>query len=376
MRIIDRYLLRQFVQVFLICFCSLNGLYVVFDAFSNLDEFLRYTDEGSLFEIMGKFYLYRSVFFFERISGVLTMISAMFTMTWIQRHNELTALMAAGISRSRVILPVVAAAASLSLASSALRELVIPKLGSELAKTPRDLRGEMAQELRPRYDNETDILMRGSVTYANEQRVDKPSFLLPPVLDKYGKQLIAANAYYKPASKERPAGYLLRGVTQPAGLAELPSLAQQERTVLITPRDAPWLKPDECFVASNVSFEQLSGGRNWKQFSSTVELVRGLSNRSLDFGADVRVAIHARIVQPLLDVNLLFLGLPLVLRRDNRNVFLAIGMCGAVSTAFMVVVMGFQYLGSVYLLDPALAVWAPLMIFVPTAATMFEQIQR
>ena len=41
MWIIDRYLLRQFVQTFLICFLSLTGLYIVFDVFSNLDRFLR-----------------------------------------------------------------------------------------------------------------------------------------------------------------------------------------------------------------------------------------------------------------------------------------------------------------------------------------------
>ena len=41
MRIIDRYLLRQFVQTFLICFLSLVGIVIVFDLFTNLDEFVR-----------------------------------------------------------------------------------------------------------------------------------------------------------------------------------------------------------------------------------------------------------------------------------------------------------------------------------------------
>ena len=41
MTIIDRYLLRQFLQTFLICYLSLTGLYIVFDAFTNLEDFLR-----------------------------------------------------------------------------------------------------------------------------------------------------------------------------------------------------------------------------------------------------------------------------------------------------------------------------------------------
>ena len=46
MPIIDRYLLRQYVKTFLICWFSLTGLYVVVDAFSNLDEFLRFVRVG------------------------------------------------------------------------------------------------------------------------------------------------------------------------------------------------------------------------------------------------------------------------------------------------------------------------------------------
>ena len=34
MRIIDRYLLAQFLKVFVICFFSLTGLYIVIDGFS------------------------------------------------------------------------------------------------------------------------------------------------------------------------------------------------------------------------------------------------------------------------------------------------------------------------------------------------------
>ena len=41
MKIIDRYLLRQFAHVFVICFVSLTGLYVMLDAFSHLDDFMR-----------------------------------------------------------------------------------------------------------------------------------------------------------------------------------------------------------------------------------------------------------------------------------------------------------------------------------------------
>jgi lipopolysaccharide export system permease protein len=140
--------------------------------------------------------------------------------------------------------------------------------------------------------------------------------------------------------------------------------------VLLTPHDTDWLEPDECFIASNLGFEYLDGGAALRQYSSTFELVRGLRNRSLDFGADERLAIHARFVQPVQDLTLLFLGLPLVLSRSNRNVFLAIGLCLALVVAFSAIVIGSRYLGSSYWLEPALGAWLPLMIFVPCAVAL------
>ena len=85
----------------------------------------------------------------------------------------------------------------------------------------------------------------------------------------------------------------------------------------------------------------------------------------------MRVTIHSRFVRPLLDITLLFLGLPLVLK-GQRNIFISIGLCILVISAFMLVVVGAQYLGSAYLISPAFAAWLPLMIFAPTAVLIAE----
>lgn len=377
MWIIDRYLLRQYIKAFLICWISLTGLYVVFDAFTNLDHFLHYAEKrGGLLAAMCNFYSYRTLFFFDRSSAVLSMIAAMFTVTWIQRHNELTALMAAGVPRLRVVRTVFVAAASISVLAAANRELVIPQISEELSQRPEDLVGTSASILQPRYDHRTNILMRGKATYANQQRIDEPNFVLPSTLDQHGKHLAAENAYYLPADANHPGGYLFSDVLEPRELLGKPCLSLDGENVIFTPAAASWLKPNECFVASEVTFQQLAGGNTWKQYSSTSQLIDGLDNPSLDFGADVRVAIHSRFTQPLLDVTLLFLALPLVLRGETRNIYIAIGMCLALVVVYMVTILACQYLGSVYLIDPALAAWIPLMIFVPAAVGLFDRVER
>lgn len=379
MRIIDRYLLTQFVRTFLICWVSLTGLYIVVDAFGNLDEFMRYSEQSGrpLFGILGEYYFYRSIFFFDRMSAVLAMIAAMFTITWIQRHNELTALMAAGISKMRVVRPVIIAAAVVTLSAAISREFVIPGMRERLTRDPKDLMGDASQAMTTHVDNESDIIFHGQYTQAKDQRILFPRFVLPDGLDTYGKHITAKDAYYRPAEPGRPSGYLFRGELTPIEITKQPGPRLRDNARLMTHVDAPdWIAEDECFVVSNVDFTQLSSGRKWRQFMSTPELVAGLSNPSLDYGADVRVMVHSRLVQPLSDVCLLFLGLPLVLRRENRNIFSAIAMCFGLTVVFLVVGMACQYLGTLVVIRPSLAAWLPLMIFIPTATAMYDRIDR
>jgi len=381
MRIIDRYMLRQFLSTFVICYVSLLGLYVVFDLFTNLEDFLAAAgDSGGVLQLITSFYSYQAVLFFDRTAGLLALVAAMFTITWIQRHNELTALMAAGIARTRVALPVVIAAIAITFVAAANRELVIPQFSEQLSRRPRDMKAEVGKDIVLKADAVTDILLDGEQAYADEQRIGHPHFSLPvpSSLDRYGQHLTAEDAYYKPPQGDRPGGYLLCGVSKPAELSEKESLTLDGKPVVIMPRDAPqWLEKDQCFVVSNVTFRQLAAGDSWREFASTSQLIAGLKNPSLDFGARIRVAIHSRIVQPLLDVTLLFLGLPLVLRRSTRNVFAAIGMCAAIVTLFMGVTIVCRHMGEVYWVPSAsLAAWLPLFIFVPVATFMSEAMQR
>jgi lipopolysaccharide export system permease protein len=374
MRIIDRYLLRQFLSNFTICFLSLTGLYIVFDAFTNMEEFVRCADrEGGLLWLLGTYYLYHSVAFFDRTAPLLTLVAAMFTITWIQRHNEMVALMSAGISRVRVAAPVLWATVVITLFSALNRELVIPRISDELARRPQDLVGDKASDVRNCCDNQTNIWLRGESSYRDHLRITKPDFLLPSTLDVYDKVLTGESAFFKPADAHHPAGYLLHGVTKPRDLAHKASLSLDGHPVIFTPRDNPgWLKPDECFVASEITFDQLCGSDCWLEFASTHQLIAGLRSRANDFGANVRVSTHRRFVQPLLDITLLFLGLPLVLTRESRNVFFAIGLCMVVVAIFTVMVMAFQYLGAISSISPALGAWGPLMLAVPLAVGMSQ----
>jgi lipopolysaccharide export system permease protein len=374
--IIDRYMLRQFVQVLVICFLSLVGLYIVIDAFGHLDHFVDHADEhGGLMGVLLSYYAYHSIAFFDRTSGILTLVAVMFTVTWIQRHHEMTALLAAGITRTRVLRPVLLAAMCIALAAAANRELVMPSIRDHLATDSKDLGGKHRDLTQARFDS-NDIRIGGEKVVTREKKIVNALFFLPRNLSRHGKQIIAYEATFLPAQGGLPSGYLLTGVTEPKGLLKQPSLTVDDVPVIITPPGNGWLKEDQLFVVSSLSFELLAAGATWRDFASTQEMIRELRNPSSDLGADVRVAIHGRFMQPFLDTTLLFLGLPFVITRTNRNPFISIGLCLGVVTVFMLVVLGCQYLGSNGWLAPPLAAWLPLIIFAPVAAATSDSLRQ
>ena len=138
----------------------------------------------------------------------------------------------------------------------------------------------------------------------------------------------------------------------------------------MTPIGANWLQKDQIFVASGVIVRVPLGRRNWSDFASTQEMIEQLRSPSLDLGADVRFAIHSRFLQPILDTTLLFLGLPFVVTRSNRNPFISLGLCLAVVTVFMLVNLGCKSTRHQRLAQPTLAAWLPLMIFAPLAVML------
>jgi lipopolysaccharide export system permease protein len=371
--ILDRYLLTLYCKVLFVSFVCLAGLYVVIDLFNNLDEFIGYGKRhaGGTLAVLAEYYGPRLLQFFDHISGLLAMLGSMFVLTVLSRGNELTAVFAAGVAPARVIQPLWIASAVVAALGVANREFGLPSIRDSLATNAQDWLGEKGRKCTPRYDIQTDILIAGRSTFAKDKRVASPVFRnLPPECAAWGRQLAAQDAYYQRAEGDRPAGYLLKKVSQPANLDELPTATVGGRPIVFSPADTPWLKPDECFVASVVTFEQLSAGGAWRQYLSTWELVTGIRGRTIEPGADVRLTVHSRLVQPALDLSLVLMGIPLVLRRSSRNIFVSAGLGFGLAASALMLKLVCHALGNNYLISTTLAAWLPLLAFGPLAFVM------
>jgi lipopolysaccharide export system permease protein len=367
--LVDRYITRAMLHAFVIVFVSLAGLYFVFDAFTNMEDFLAHAAaSGGLARVLAGYYGCRMLWFFDATSAIVSMAAAMFALSWLERHNELTALLAAGVTRWRIARPVLVLAAVVSVVALVNRELCLPQVRTAFARNAQDLRGDRPLPFEARRDWGTDILFRGKAAVTAACRIEAPSLLMPPQLGDYGTQIDAATAVWQPATADHPAGWLLSGVTEPADIDRLPPLVSGDRTIVCTRATASWLEPRQCFVSSDVTFEQMIGSTNWSQYSSTPELVRAIRNPSLGVGGDVPLRVHSRFVAPLLDLTLVLLGVPLVLGPSRRGVFIAVGLCVATTLVFFLVVMGSQSLATQDFCSPSLGAWLPLVVLGPLAA--------
>ncbi len=375
MTIIDRYIVGGFLKIFLICFLSFSGLFVVVDAFTNLEEFLDLGRSSSLPEVMLGYYGPRLLQFFDRTAPLIALVAAIFTVAFMQRSNELTAILAGGISKRRVAKPILWTTAIILLLAIFNREALLPRYRDQLAMQPQDLAGGKGRTIGPTRDHETGIGIRGKEVMPVHQTIQDPVFTLPSSLAKYGSRLSASKAEYLTANDQHPAGYLLTHVTrdQEAAVTE----ADDGQAILFFPQQHAWLGPDQVFVASQVDTLQLAFPKAMSRTATLREMIHASHLPRSTWSNQLKVDIHWRIVQPVFDMTILLIGLPLVISRGERNLFLSAGICMLVVMSMVLIVIASQGMGAASILNPpSLAAWLPVILFLPATAVTIRLLDR
>ena len=371
---IDRYLMVLFFRVFLVCFITLAGLLVIAQIFTNLDELLEYGRiRGSLPLALAEYFGPVLLTIFDRTCGLTALLSMLFVVAWLYRTNEWTAMLAAGISKARIIRPILIVCASVITLSAVSREIWIPKYSHILTRTPQDLQGtERVLPIRPTEDSEVGLLIAGKSIVEQSRTIRNPVFVLFGPASKLVGQIQAETAEYQAGEATKPAGYLLSGLGSPKFLTQ-PSVSVDGIDYLRLPSDTPWLASDTCFVPSSVEFDMLRGS-SAKQFASTADLVWRARNQGDYYGDDLQMLIHQRFLQPLTDATQLLLGLPFVLTSRRRNIVqLTIACVLTYGLFFGVTTASAMLCGSSHLLTPAVVTWIPLLFFAPFAYARTRQ---
>jgi len=95
MRILDRYILKSVLTLFISCLTIFLFLYVIIDLFSHLDEMLR--DKVSIF-ILAQYYLSYLPIIFVEVSPIACLLATLYTFGRLNRNNEIIAMRSSGLS--------------------------------------------------------------------------------------------------------------------------------------------------------------------------------------------------------------------------------------------------------------------------------------
>lgn len=364
---IDRYVLLLFLRTVLVCFCSLAGIFIVFHAFNSMDDLVEQgRREGGMWAVALRYYGPYMLLLFDWTGAIIALMALLFTVGWLRRTGELTATLAAGISHGRILKPMVVATVAIIAIQLFNRECVIPRFRDSLTMEAEDIGGEIEHAILPRDDLTSGILIEGQSLRTPSDVIVEPSFRLYGDYPGFGDLLLARSATWQRAEGGRPSGYRLEGVRRPEHIDRLPSAANEEHLVLMTSHDQPWLSPGQCFVATSVHPNLLQQSQSATRMASVVELARRVRDPAVHSSASVRILLHERIIRPALDFSLVLLGLPLVVNRRQRNLFVMIGAAiGIVLFFFGIKTLASAMGGNGYLLTPSLAAWVPLWVIGP-----------
>jgi lipopolysaccharide export LptBFGC system permease protein LptF len=212
MKILDRYIVRNFLCSAAMWFVVLMAMRIVADLFINLDEFV---EQKETFSAIASYYGYQSFAYFSQLGGVIIVAAATFTLAMMNHTNELSAMLASGVSLHRVVWPMILCAMLLGGLIVLDQELVIPRFADKLARSRDDVAGGRAFRVALIADG------RGSVWYSesfnpSENKMTAPVLALRDSRQRQVAGVFGAEAH--PAEVRGRVGWVIKeAVLSPAG---------------------------------------------------------------------------------------------------------------------------------------------------------------
>jgi lipopolysaccharide export system permease protein len=381
MKILDRYVATNFLIGYVIAFAVLVGLRILIDLFVKIDEFTEHMDLGTVAVVKNilTFYVLNCTLYFRDFAGMITVVAASFSFGRMVRSNELVAVMASGVSLKRIIFPIVFLALLLTGVLVVDQELLIPRLADKLVRSHDDVPGQESYDVR--------FISDGNGSRISSQRFDvetqtlyKPTILLrsptPSGIWEVTARIDAGKA--KDNSQARRWDLYSLDPNDPNSskwsmygdnlnqARWLPHGLLFEKNSKKKPRKIPFYATDirarDIPVMRKSEHKTLLGLRQLNELAKQGTQVRDL--------AQLYSQKHFRITDPLINLVMLMISLPLLVCRDPKSMKSAITISFAITGACFITTFVCKILATEVVFDkvmPELWAWLPVFIFLPVA---------
>lgn len=135
MRILDKYITRQFIMPFLTCLFIFYFLFIIGDILGHLDDF---SEKQVSFTVLFQYYAAWIPIIFVRTCPIAIVLSTLFTLGILNKNNEITGMKASGISLFRIIFPFLFSSLILSFIVLIVNDYYVPKAEFTTTKTKEE----------------------------------------------------------------------------------------------------------------------------------------------------------------------------------------------------------------------------------------------
>jgi len=357
-RILDRYVLREFVGYLLLGLAGFIVIFIVVDIFEKIDVFL---DHHAPATLVTRFYLYRAPEVVVQVLPVALLLATFLALGQLNKFGELTAMRASGLSLSRILRPVFLGAAAAALFALALGEFVVPRANRE-----RDaIFEQQIQRLqRPVLSERPDLTYLGSggrIFYIHLYLVKEKRMHEVSLQEFRGGELVrridAAEATWDGRRWVFASGYLRSFDRGRETAHEFDRMAVNG--LVERPEDFAKEIPQPAEM-------------NYLELRSYVERLRASGARVANYLVD----LHLKLAFPLINFIVVLIGASLATRLRMQSAALGFGLSVAISFIYYALMRTGQALGHNGALPPYVAAWLADVVFGTIGLAMLRQAQK
>lgn len=361
MKLIDRYLLRTFLVPLGYCLAAFTLVYVIFDLFDNLSDFI--DGKTPVAEVL-TYYLVLFPTVLVYIVPISLLLAVLSSLSGLTKNNELTAMRASGVSLIRLMVPFVVVGLLASLVVLAVNETIGPnasywckKFVSEQTKIDPDM--VHTAELAFRKD------AANRIWYI--QRFDTRDFSMKRI-EVTQRREDGTEEYKLQAAEGRwMDGYWV-----------FTDLNMQYYDQEGNPKGPPrFFQTREMLDYSEKPVDFLSEIKP-PEFMSSAELLRYIRvNDNMQPEALVRrlVDLHFRLAQPWTCLIVTLLGIPFGNQTGRKGAMMGFVLSIGLFFAYYALINFGLFLGKDGILPPWIAGWLPNLIFLPTGCYLIYRIR-
>ena len=375
MKILDRYVAKNFLYGYGITLFVMIGMFLTIDLFMNLDEFAELLEiqnpatgetltlkEVALYTL--RFYGVRCSLWYKDMAGMIIVIAAVFSLTRMTRNNELIAVMASGMSLKRILAPILLLSLLLTGLMVADQELLVPRYAYELTSDHDEFFDEGTYDLWFVGDRQGSLFCSRSYEEAT-QTLHKPFIILREPIDgqegvyRVIGKIKAESAVYDPDR----GGWVLQGGQR---MFLDPDRLDDGSIRLAEPVD--FYK--SSLSAREIPIRKREGFKALLSLRQLTELEKNAGVRRTD-QAELALQKHSRITDPIVNLIMLMVALPVLVCRDPKAMKTAILTSFLTTTSCFVVVFICKLFATEVIFgrapSPAIWAWVPIFIFFPIA---------